>query len=623
MITIFKDGVSKQPYPITLPNALKRIKTGHSKALVLMVRMEPDKDRRNLIKIKLPSVIFSGLFKTRDDLGLIRHSGYAILDFDHVRNTEELKRKIFEFPFILATWISPSGDGVKAVVKIKNGERHRDHYRALLKFFEPYEINPDPKNINESRLCFESWDENLLSKESCQPFEDVIEEKKYERLQVKNGETDEYLIYSKIKKWAENRGEIFITGNRNNFLMKMAAACNRTGVSRDTAFGLLASDYLHNTDFPVKELQQILKSVYTNYTDQFGIARFESTSIVNKLTSEKLDDKAFDVTLPVADLIYFNEVSNNMKNRIKSGIVRGETTYFPVLDNHFRWFRKEVTVIHGYGNHGKSAFAYQLMLIKSIMEGKKWVVFNPENSPADMFYQDIAETHYGMMFKDWNKIDEIKLNESIEFVNDHFYYIFPENDLPTPEYILKRFMETIIKHRVDGVVIDPFNQLSHKNRGRRDDQYLEDQLSDFKRFAQSHDIFFIICAHPHSPKPNQKNTKYDMPTVYELAGGAMWNHKCDNIICYHRPNYYINPKDSWCQVASQKIKKQKINGVPGVVNFYYDRLSGRFYESAFEPTMIEVDGTISSSFQSGFNILDRKTQTEYDITIPSKNDYEF
>jgi twinkle protein len=625
MITIFKDGVSKQPHYITLPDALKRIKTGRSKSLVTLIRTEPDEERRKLIKIKLPSVLFSGTFKTRNDAGLLKHSGYVILDFDHVKNAHELKKIIFEIPFILAAWISPSGDGVKAIAKIKDGKKHREHYRALLKYFEPYEINPDEKNINESRLCFESWDEDILYKESCETFYETIEGHKYDNIEVKNRETDESIIYAKLKKWAQNKGEIFISGNRNNFLMKMASACNRTGIDKDTAFGFLAADYLHNTDFTVKELQQIIKSVYTNYATQHGIACFENTSIVNKTTNEKLDEKTFDVSLPVQDLIYFSDVAENMKDRIKAGLVKGETSHFPVLDNHFRWLRQELTVIYGYGNHGKSAFCYQLMLIKSIMEGKKWVVFNPENSPADMFYQDIAETHYGMTFNDWGKIDEKKLDESIEFVNEHFFYIFPENDLPTPEYILKRFMETIIKHGIDGVVIDPFNQLSHKNRGRRDDQYLEDQLSDFKRFAQSHNIYFIICAHPHSPKPNQKNTKYDMPTVYDLAGGAMWNHKCDNILCYHRPNYYINPRDSWCQVASQKIKKQKINGTPGVINFYYNRINGRFYESSFEPTMIEEGGIMTSSFSGGYNPLEKTSQPVYrDITIPIKNDdYEF
>lgn len=569
--------------------------------------------------------MFAGQLKARNDASLIKHSGYVILDFDHVKNPVELKKTLFEIPFILATWISPSADGVKAIAKIKHPEKHRDHYRALLKYFEPYEVNTDPVNINESRLCFESWDPDLLEKAECKEFEDTIEEKKYERVAVLNKETDEGVIYNKLKRWAENRGELFISGNRNNFLMKMAAACNRTGIDRDTTFGYLAADYLHGTDFSVKELQQVIKSVYTNYADQHGTACFENTTIVNSATREAIEEKAFEADMPVPDLIYFKDVSDNMKDRLKKGQVKGETTHFKVLDNHFRWMRTELTIIYGYGNHGKSAMAYQLMLIKSMMEGKKWVVFNPENSPADLFYQDLAETFYGMQFSDWKTVDEKKLDEAIDFVNEHFFYIFPENDLPTPEYILKRFMETIIKHKVDGVVIDPFNQLSHKNRGKRDDQYLEDQLSDFKRFAQSHDIYFVICAHPHSPKPNQKNTKYDMPTVYELAGGAMWNHKCDNILCYHRPNYYVNSYDNWCQLTSQKIKKQKMNGLPGTVNFYYDRMKCRFYESASEPIMIEDGTQMVSSFTTGYNPLDKPTHPTYrDITAPIKNDdFEF
>lgn len=632
MITIFRNGFDLTPHYITMQQALDRIKSGKSKQIVDTLRAEPDKDSRNEIKLNLPSVVFAGKFEGRKDKTIEEHSGYVVLDFDHLDNLIELKQAIFKEPFILACWISPSGDGVKAIARIKHKDKHRGHYKSLIKHFEPLGVNPDPKNINEGRLCFESFDRELLQKDLAIEYELFENEKTYEAKQIILAETDEDKIYVKLKKWAENKGEVFVEGNRNNFLMKMASACNRTGISRDSAFGYLASDFLHGTTFSVRELQQILKSVYTNYANQHGVARFENSSIMNISTNEILDNKTFDCDLPVKDLIYFKDVSENMKERIKKGITKGETTYFPILDNHFRWMRREVSVVHGYGNHGKSTMSFQLMLFKSVFEGKKWCIFNPENSPADYFYQDIAEMYVGKQFDKttYNPATDEEIEKAIDFVNGHFFYIFPENDLPTPEYILKRFVETIIKHKIDGVVIDPYNQLAHKNRTRRDDQYLEDVLADFKRFAQSHDVYFIICAHPHSPKRNGKSTVYDEPTVYELAGGAMWNNKPDNILCYNRPNFFTNPKDNWCTFSSQRIRKQKMNGIQGKVHYFYDRIKCRFYEQTKEPTQINIEGFVESQFESGYNPLDRadkiKTEKQYrDITISAKeqNDFDF
>ena len=66
-------------------------------------------------------------------------------------------------------WVS-SGDGLKALVKISNPERHRDHFRALRTYFnKQYDLEVDESGINESRACFESYDPDLVADEGPQP----------------------------------------------------------------------------------------------------------------------------------------------------------------------------------------------------------------------------------------------------------------------------------------------------------------------------------------------------------------------------------------------------------------------------------------------------------------------
>ena len=136
----------------------------------------------------------------------------------------------------------------------------------------------------------------------------------------------------------------------------------------------------------------------------------------------------------------------------------------------------------------------------------------------------------------------------------------------------------IITEKVDGVIIDPFNQMvnDYKGFGGRDDKYLETFLSDFNRFVKINDVFGWIVAHPSKPQKNKDGT-YDAPTEYDLAGGAMWNNKMFNILAYHRPESWTDHTSPHCQLYGRKIKLNKINGTRGLcTDFEYNFYKRRF-----------------------------------------------
>ena len=83
MITIFKNiNETGKPFYISVDNALGRIKDGKSKQLLDKIRLTADKEERNELKKKLPSVCFGGRFASRADNELISPSGFMSLDFD-------------------------------------------------------------------------------------------------------------------------------------------------------------------------------------------------------------------------------------------------------------------------------------------------------------------------------------------------------------------------------------------------------------------------------------------------------------------------------------------------------------------------------------------------------------
>ena len=281
-------------------------------------------------------------------------------------------------------------------------------------------------------------------------------------------------------------------------------------------------------------------------------------------------------SIPIDGIYYLEDVFPSMLDSFKKGVELSPTTRFGEMDDFFRWKKGDVNLVVGYGNHGKTFFWLQLMLTKSIYDGWKWAVFSPENFPANDFYDDLVEMYAGKWLGDMTE-DEYVI--ACHFINEHIYYVYPddEHDL---ESIHKKFRYLILKKGVDGVLIDPFNQLDKTQKPyERDDQYLSLVLKDVKRFALLNGVSYSIITHPKNP--SYKDDK-SLPVVdmYDIAGGAMWGNKCDNIVSYYRPNFHINKNDPHVTIYIQKIKRKRTGGKLGHFEIQLNWSTKRYCDSS-------------------------------------------
>jgi len=186
-------------------------------------------------------------------------------------------------------------------------------------------------------------------------------------------------------------------------------------------------------------------------------------------------------------------------------------------------------------------------------------------------------------------MSEDEYRAAAEKIKDKFYSIYPEKDMPTQDYINRKFVEAMVKHNVDGCMVDPFNAIYRDRSTRlRDDQFLEDFFRVQKKFALENNVYMVIVAHPNSSiQKDERTGDYKCPRVYDFAGGAMWNNKADNIIMFHRPYYNSNPNDTTSIFVSQKIKKKELNGTTGECVLTYDVSTGRFYDDGYNPLEAE------------------------------------
>lgn len=569
-VTIFESlYVSDKPYYVPLSAALKRIEVGKSLDKVAALRGIIDKEHKDAAKKNLPGVCFSGIFRSRNDKDIVEHNGFIVLDFDNVGL--EYRQKLEANEYTYACWLSPSGTGFKVLVRIADGKRHREHFAHIRKHLYP---ECDSSGVNESRFCFESYDPEIYINKDCAVYTKIYTEQIYTYTEAKGSKED---IYTKLMKWMDSRGDAFVNGQRNQFIYRLASACCRFGVDEQECEQRIISEHLgRDGSFSHKEASRTIKSAYKRNT--FGSAEFDQ----NYKLVERRSGKEVELTIDLddvksKDIIYSDDVKEGAFKIKNVGYTGAECTGMAGLD--FKLKRGEITLLSGLGNAGKSSLLKYMMLCKSIKDGDKWCVFGPEDFPADEFYHDLVEMYEGEAINGHipHYVSDERYNHTYDLIGKHFLYCYPQEDDHTPDYILQRFLETIIKEKVTGIVIDPFNQQYHdmSDNGYREDKYLERVFAKYTRFARENDIYFIIVAHPKIVS-KLANGNYECPDVFDISGGAMWNNKMDNILIYHRPLMQTDPNNPLCEFHKKKIRRQKTVGRKGTVLMEYDPRRRRF-----------------------------------------------
>ena len=154
-VTIFKNiKETETPFFKDVSYILKRIKEGKSKILIKEIRKEKDKTKRNELKKNLPAICFSGQFNKRSDAALQEHSGIICLDFDGYDKTKDLlqdKEQFINNKFVLSVFVSPSGNGLKVLVRIPpEPENHTKYFNSLKTEFNSEYFDTTSKNLTRS-----------------------------------------------------------------------------------------------------------------------------------------------------------------------------------------------------------------------------------------------------------------------------------------------------------------------------------------------------------------------------------------------------------------------------------------------------------------------------------------
>lgn len=240
-----------------------------------------------------------------------------------------------------------------------------------------------------------------------------------------------------------------------------------------------------------------------------------------------------------------------------------------------------------------SSFLNQIEIKLAVRHGWKFGVFSPEHYPLAYLVYRYLEMYIGKpFFKGPNErmsAAEVKLG--MNFINDHFYFVRPKNDMFTLDEILNTAKSLVLRYGIKGFTMDPWSMVEHDFNSFNEHQYIERALNKITLFKQINDLCIFLVAHTRKMQKVRDNKSdyyglHEIPTLYDIAGSSNFYNKADFGITVYR-----NFNTKMIEVYVQKSKYKHLGDI-GLANFHYDKVTSRFYPEGGKKDMTREGGDL-------------------------------
>lgn len=551
-VTIFKDIYSNDsPFYRTVQYCLERIKNGDSKEAIQKLRSGNKQAKKTL-----PVVLWSGEFIKRKDDALSSHSGYIVLDFDNI-DVVQSKALLATDSYVFSCWISPSGNGLKALVKVSDKSKHRDHFRSLVKYFDKeYSLEVDPSGINESRACYESYDENITINENSSVFTSRISEQAVETIQSVRYHT-EYTDYAKLNIAARMINQA-AEGHRHETLLRASKFCG----------GYIAAGRMEEGEVKRVLFQEFSRRDYdTDYNPSStildGLNHGKTLPITETLSEEKSIKREMEIRDGDMSFISSDDEDYQWIEKLAKGEIElGKTTGNTEFDKYFR-FKKEFVMINGHSNVGKTTSALYLIVASAILHNWKWIIYSSENNTASIK----SRLMQFMVDRRLSEMSETERRKAFNLVKENFVIINNKDVYSYTDLIL--YAEKImVNQNVDGFFIDPYNSLKIKMSGNTilsTHDYHYEATSELLTFSKSNDIAVWVNAHAVTEAQRMKGEDGlpIAPFAEQTEGGGKFINRPDSFLTFHRkiqhPEHDVRRTT---EIHVRKVRETETGGEP-------------------------------------------------------------
>lgn len=303
--------------------------------------------------------------------------------------------------------------------------------------------------------------------------------------------------------------------------------------------------------------------------------------------------------LPLEGIFSAEDIENNVFHIYKYGYPKGDRIGFNYFDDLISFRPGELTTVTGIPNSGKSNVIDQIMVRLSARFNWRFGVFSPEQQPTELHVSSLCQKYAGESMDGHARMNELKLKQSLSFVNDHFFFMKLDEMDTTIDGILTKAKELVARKGINGLLIDPYNYIEHKiPKGYTETQYISELLTKIKNFKQAYNVHVFLIAHPTKIQKDKQTGNYEVPTLYQIAGSSHFYNKTDNGMTVYR-DFNTN----LVTVYIQKVRFRWIGKI-GAADFSYDIPTGRYAcigpagESLMSPKFeSEIPGSVQGSIE--------------------------
>jgi hypothetical protein len=581
-VSILSTLFAQEIHNIHVDQALERIKNGKSKERVEQIRNGED------LKLKLPVVLFSGKFTKRQDSHMSRHSGFIVLDFDDLADVQDAKMKLATDEYSYATWISPSGNGIKVLVRVTNPECHHDHFRALHKYHEKaYGLELDPSGINESRACFESYDPEIVINKDAKKFGAMLSEKSEHQTTSMHEMTD-YMKLNLAAKMVREAKD----GERHDKLLRASRLCG----------GYIAAGRMERGEVERVLLREFTRREHDpSYNPELTIKDGINDGMNYPMTDVLADEKKIrrEQMVENGDLSFISSDEEDLQwmadfasGRIQVGLTTGSDQ----MDKHFL-YKKDFTIINGISNVGKTSFALYMIVNSSIRHGWKWLIYSAENKTASIkmkLLQFAMGRTIGVMTAD-------EMREGMKWVSRHFIVITNKEVVSYTDLLI--YAERLMANNMgfDGFFIDPYNALKIEmahGSSLSTHEYHYEAASEMLTFSNGNEKALWLNVHAFTDAQRRMGGDgyVQAPQAADTEGGGKFVNRSDNFLTFHRKVSHDDPNmKRTMEFHVRKIREVETGGEPTSDNLplmWRMSLDGtkfmdNFGETLFPPLTIE------------------------------------
>lgn len=267
------------------------------------IRKATTKEERDKLKQRLQTVMWQGIFAERNNNSCLSLSGLVCIDVDHVDEHEldRIKQTLSGWSCVLAFFTSPSGDGLKVIIKTDNNsiDDYGNCYRQVEQLFtDAFGIQPDSRCEDLSHPCYISYDpgiyynpnatswhyehkpefDRILEQQSHQGPNDgtVLELSPYDKFMAQMNKircplTDEQIITILDIKWSKFPKN-YQDGHRTKSVFAQACGLCKAGIEMEKALDYLESKFLP-TGFDKDKVGRAVYNAYEMNKHLFGSER--------------------------------------------------------------------------------------------------------------------------------------------------------------------------------------------------------------------------------------------------------------------------------------------------------------------------------------------------------------